>query len=227
MKLKKRKRKSVIKTIILVIICTLFILNYVGERITPKVEKIIEDNVNKNIYNYVFYVFSEEVLVNEDLLKIINLNKNAEDEVISVDYNFNVVYKYLNEGLNKLYEGINNLNPKLNYYTFNNGVFFVPVGLINKNNILLENLGFKIPCKVNLITNVEINFKTRVSDYGFNNLLVELYLVVDTENDLFSPNTYKSFGKSYEIVIASKVIVGNIPEYYGGIIEKSSSIVSG
>lgn len=225
MKLRKRKKKNIIYTILLVILGVFLILNYIGKRITPRVVEIVEKNVNKSIYNYVFYVFSEEVLENENLLDIIKLKTNDEKEVVSIDYNFNIAYKYLNEGLNKLYEEINKLEPKINYYKGQNGVFFVPVGLIN-NNVLLENLGFKIPCKVNYINDVEINFKTRVSDYGLNNLLVELYLVVDIKNDLISPQGHEEFGKKYEIVVASKVIMGSIPEYYGGTIENSTPIVS-
>ena len=225
MKLRKRKKKNIIYTILLVILGVFLILNYIGKRITPRVVEIVEKNVNKSIYNYVFYVFNEEVLENDNLLDIIKLKTNDEKEVVSIDYNFNIAYKYLNEGLDKLYEEINQLEPKINYYKGQNGVFFVPVGLIN-NNVLLENLGFKIPCKVNYINDVEINFKTRVSDYGLNNLLVELYLVVDIKNDLISPQGHEEFGKSYEIVVASKVIMGSIPEYYGGTIENSTPIVS-
>ncbi len=225
MKLKRRKNKNIIMTILLVIVMTMFILNYIGSKITPRVIDIVKGNINKNVYNYVFYVFSEEVLVNEDLLKIVNLEKNSDNEIIAVDYNFNVAYKYLNEGLNRLYEELNTFEPKVSYYETKDGIFFVPVGLIN-DNVLLENLGFKIPCKVNYINDIEINFKTRVTDYGLNNLLVELYLVVDVKNDLLSPNGREEFGDSYEIVVASKVIMGQIPSYYGGMIEKSSSILS-
>lgn len=225
MKLKRRKKKNIVITILLIIIMTLGILNYIGGKITPRVVEIVKSNINKSIYNYIFYVFSEDVLVNEDLLNVVNLNMNDKKEVVSVDYNFNVAYKYLNEGLNRLYEELNTFKPNIKYYQEKDGVFFVPVGLIN-NNVLLENLGFKIPCKVNYINDIEINFRTRVSDYGLNNLLIELYLVVEVENELLSPRGYESFKEDYEIVVASKVIMGSVPDYYGGTIEKSSSIVS-
>ena len=41
-----------------------------------------------------------------------------------------------------------------------------------------------------------------------------------------SPSTYKEFGDTYEIIVASKVVVGKIPVYYGDSIEQSSAIVS-
>jgi len=99
------------------------------------------------------------------------------------------------------------------------------MGLIY-NNVLLDNLGFRIPCKINFISDIDMGFKTRVKDYGVNNLLIEIYLVIDIKYYIMSPSTYKEFGETYEILVASKIVLGRIPMYYGGIMEKSSSIVS-
>ena len=46
------------------------------------------------------------------------------------------------------------------------------------------------------------------------------------KNYIMSPSTYKEFGEKYEILVASKIVLGRIPMYYNGIMEKSSSIVS-
>ena len=165
------------------------------------------------------------MLDNEELLDVISLNLNNKGELIAVDYKFNIAYEYLSDGLNFLYEKINNLEPSMAYYTGEKGIYFVPVGLIN-HNVLTENLGFKIPIKINFISDIEMGFKTKVSDYGMNNLLVELYLEIEVENDLITPNTKDSFSEKYEIIIASKVIIGSIPNIYGGVIEKDSAIVS-
>jgi len=55
---------------------------------------------------------------------------------------------------------------------------------------------------------------------------MELYVVITTKNQLVVPYKEKEFGNTYEIIIASKVIIGNIPIYYGDTIEKSSAIIS-
>ncbi len=68
--------------------------------------------------------------------------------------------------------------------------------------------------------------KTKVKNYGVNNLLVELYLVIGVNSFIMSPSTYKEFGNTYEIIVSSKVVVGRIPVYYGDVIEQSSAIVS-
>lgn len=225
MKLRKRRKRNYGFMILLIIISTVIILTFIGAKITPRVEKIIEANVNKSVSDYVYNVFNNDVFVDDDLMEIINLNMNSRSEVVSIDYNFNIAYDKLKKVINRLYGEINNLKPRLAYYDEDEELFFIPVGLIN-HNMLTENLGFKIPCKVNLISNIEMNFKTRVSDYGINSLLVEFYLIINIENNLISPSANYNFSKNYEMILASKVVLGEIPNYYGGVIEKSSAIVS-
>ncbi len=225
MKLRKRKKTNLFLTIILIILNIFIILSFIGIKITPKIEDLIKKNISKNIYSYVFKTINTNMLDNEELLDVISLNLNNKGELIAVDYKFNIAYEYLSDGLNFLYEKINNLEPSMAYYTGEKGIYFVPVGLIN-HNVLTENLGFKIPIKINFISDIEMGFKTKVSDYGMNNLLVELYLEIEVENDLITPNTKDSFSEKYEIIIASKVIIGSIPNIYGGVIEKDSAIVS-
>ena len=41
-----------------------------------------------------------------------------------------------------------------------------------------------------------------------------------------SPSIYKEFNNSYEMVVASKIVVGEIPMYIGDIIEQSGTILS-
>ena len=71
-----------------------------------------------------------------------------------------------------------------------------------------------------------MGFKTKVTNYGVNNILVELYLVIETNNKMIVPYSEHQFGETYEIVLASKVIMGSVPLYYGDTIEKSSAIIS-
>lgn len=224
MRLKKRYDNWYF-TIIMIIIFVWNNLRFIGNNLLPEVENIVKSNVNKGIYNYVFYLFDRDTLENEDLMNIINLNMNKDGEVVSVDYNFGLAYKYLTEGMDTLYDNISNMKIDTDYDKTEDGIYFVPVGLVY-NNMLLDYLGFKIPCKINYISDVDIGFKTRVSDYGMNNLLIELLLKIDVKNELMSPSSFYTFGESYEIVIASKIVMGRIPSFLGDTIEKSSSIVS-
>lgn len=225
MKLKKRNKRNYYVTIILIILCSWFNIRYIGIKLMPHIKYIVEKNVNKSIYNYVYNIFDKEVLENENMLDIISLNTNSEGEIISVDYKFNIAYKYLSDGMNYLYDNVSKMKINTDFDSVNDGVYFIPVGY-TQNNMLLDNLGFKIPCKIMYLSEIDMGFKTRVTDYGMNNVLVELYLNINIKNNLMSPNSFYEFGNTYEMIIASKVVMGRIPSYYGGTIEKSTSIVS-
>ena len=225
MKLKKRKKNKVTTIIIMIVCCTWMNIKYIGTRLLPHVENIVEKNVNRGIYNYVFNIFDKDTLENEELLDIITLNMNNEGEVISVDYKFNIAYKYLSDGMDTLYNNISNMKIDTDYDKTEDGIYFVPIGL-TQNNMLLDYLGFKIPCKINYLSDIDMGFKTKVTDYGLNNILIELFLVINIKNDLMSPSSFHEFGNSYEMIIASKIVMGRISPYYGGTIEKSTAIVS-
>lgn len=233
MKLRKFKtcRKLKVKNklvlyIVFIFLFTTLIVNYIGYKLTPLVENIVEKNVNKSIHGYLYNMFSVDVLSNEEMMNIVNINMNSNGEVVAVDYRFDLAYKYLSDEMTKVFNEARNVNVKMEYYNYDKDIFFVPLGIINKGNILITDFGFKIPCKVTYFTDMRMFFKTKVSAYGVNNLLVELYLAVNVENTLLSPSSFYEFGNYYEIIVASKVVVGKIPLYYGNSIEKSSAIVS-
>lgn len=224
MKLRKRRKNKLLIICLLILINTIFIISYVGNRITPQAEEIIRANVNKNINSYVFYIFSRDTLSNEKLMDIVDLNMNSNQEVISIDYQFNKVYKYLGESVFNFFKGSPNIN--IEYYDYDKELFLLPIGMMYKNNMLVNGMGFKVPIKVKILTDVNLSLKTKVSDYGLNNVLVELYVVVNVSNEMIASGSVKQFGETYEIVVASKIVMGKVPMYYGGSIEKSSSIVS-
>ena len=225
MKLKKRKKTNYLIIVILILVFSRFILRDVGSKLAYHIENIVIKNVNKSVYNSIFVIFGSDELGDEKLLDTIDLKMNNEGEVVSVDYKMNIAYDILSNCMNELYSDIVDLSMDSLYKSGINNVYYLPMGLIY-NNVLMDNLGFRIPCKINFISDVDMGFKTKVRDYGINNLLVELYTVIDVKNFIMSPSTYKEFGEKYEILVASKIVVGRVPAYYGGGIEKSSSIVS-
>lgn len=224
MKLKNRRKNNYFFVIILIIIFTSLIVRNIGEKLAYHIENIVIKNVDKSVYNYIFFTFGEE-LGNEELLNVVNLNQNSNGEVISVDYKLDIAYKYLSNSMDVLYENITSMTMDSLYKNGINNVYYFPMGLIY-NNLLMDHLGFKIPCKIEFISDIDMGFKTKVRNYGVNNLLVELYMVIDVKNYIMSPSSYKEFGDTYEIIVASKVVMGSIPIYYGDSIEQSSEIVS-
>lgn len=225
MRLKKRRKNNYLLIICLILIFTRLIVKDIGEKLSYHIENIVIKNVDREVYNNIFFSFNSEELGNEELLNVINLNMNKDGEVVSVDYKLDIAYEYLSKSMETLYNNIISMNMSTLYKSGINNVYYLPMGLIY-NNVLMDSLGYKIPCKINFISDIDIGFKTKVTDYGVNNLLIELYIVIDVKSYIMSPSTYKEFGDTYEIIVASKVVVGKIPVYYGDSIEQSSAIVS-
>lgn len=225
-RIKKNNKRNYLYIGLMIILCTYMIVDYIGCRLTPVVHNIIEINVNKNVHNYLFNMFNTDLLTKDELMNIVEINKNKDDEIISVDYRFDLVYKNLSEKMAEMFNDVRNMDVKMEYYDYENGLFFVPLGIIDKGNILITDFGFKLPVKVVFFTDIKMGYKTKVTSYGMNNVLVELYLVVTVWNTVLSPSSFYDFDNTYEIVVASKVIMGKIPVFYGDSIEKSSSIVS-
>ena len=79
---------------------------------------------------------------------------------------------------------------------------------------------------INFVGSVLTNIKTKITDYGINNALVEIYVTVVLQTDLISPVVEKENKIDYDVLIASAVINGRVPEIYGGLIQSKSNSLS-
>ena len=105
-------------------------------------------------------------------------------------------------------------------------IFTIPSGIIT-NNPLLNNLGPKIPVKLQIISEVLSNVNTKVINYGINNCLITLTVSIEVTAKVVLPILSDEIKVTNEIPISYKIINGSIPIYYGGSIEKTyGNIVS-
>ncbi len=225
MKLRKVKKYNGLWILVLILVNSLFLVNVIGKKATANIDSLVIKTVNQNTYDYIFHAITKEVMSQEEINQFIYFNKNKEEEIESIEYRLDVAYAYLDNIVVKLYDQINQLKIDSIYYNQEKNVFFLPVGYFH-NNIFFSHLGSKVPCKVELLSNVKISFKTKVRDYGINTLLIEFYLNVETIHTIINPLS-QDFGEQYEILLSSKIVNGKIPTYYGGVIEKNSQIVTG
>ena len=223
MKLGRKKKFNNIYIIIIIIFiqCSL-ILEYIDKKSDDIAYRSVQLLIKKDIYN-VIYNNINKVFNDNSLDNVVDIVMNDNNEIISIDYKISNCYKLLNEYIDVMYEDIVNIDYSDKYYQ--NGVYFVSSSLIN-DAMMFNSLGIKIPMKINVLNDVRINFRTKVESYGINSILVELYLVMDVKSWFVNPFNDGTFGEEYEYVLSSKIINGVVPMYYGGVMEKSSSIVS-
>lgn len=236
---KKMKLSTKISTIIvIVIICVYLLLDYSGKKILPVIMKQAETDCKKMAIVIIKNSINDEVLssLQEDMYDVI---QNNAGEIQTVDFNPIIVNKFLTEMTNIVSDNLKKLEKgKIDDISFintdeydiknlKNGVISeVPMGIIT-NNVLLSNIGPKIPVKLSLIGNVISSVETNISNYGINSALIEVYARVEVTEQVIIPFQTKNIKIVNNIPVAIKVINGNVPEYYSnGKLNESSNILS-
>ncbi len=97
----------------------------------------------------------------------------------------------------------------------NNGgiVFFVPLGQA-ANIPLLGNLGPKIPIRFHVIGNVQSNVVYNIREFGINNAMVEISIVIKVNVQVIVPLATKTTVIEQKIPVAVGIISGHVPQIY-------------
>lgn len=174
-----------------------------------------------------------DILNKERLEDILVINRNKSGEILYVDYDLDKAYKVLDsvtttlEGLiSDLEVGKYDVSNTKSIINGTNGIALKIPFLAVSNSAFLANLGPSIYVPVNFAGSILTNIKSKISDYGINNALMELYVTIKLSVDLISPVSTKNVVIDYDVLIASKVINGRVPEVYGGLISSKSNVVS-
>lgn len=217
-----------------IIIVSLFLFIKYGNKYSDDIVYIAKDKVEKITYQFFSDLITDEVITNDKTANLIVINKNNNDEIISVDYNMEETYALLTEVSSILKDGLINFeNGLINVVVYDeylktneHGIYLnVPV-FSGVNNIFITNLGPKIPIYFHFTGSLLTNIKTKVTEYGFNNALLEVYITVYINETILTPVTNKSIKTNYDILISAKVINGKVPEFYGSGFESNSNLIN-
>ena len=239
----KRRHKMKISTKISIIIILLFITIYIiiyyfGNKVMPLLMAQAQIDAKKMAILIIKNSINEEVLntLDGDLYTVI---QNNNGEIQTIDFNTVMVNKFLSKTSSIVSENLMNLEKgniddisflskeNFNFKNLKNGVISeIPMGIIS-NNVLLSNLGPKIPVKINLVGNVISSVETSVRNYGINSALIEVYARVEVTEDVIIPFQTETIKIVNNIPVGIKIINATVPEYYGsGRLNESSNIFS-
>lgn len=212
MKLKKRlKRKYyILITFLISLFLFIIIFSLYSKKLNPKLNDYIDFLVKDEIYKKV--IKSNNFITNEEVNDILYIDKNDSNEIVYLDYDIDKTYKLLNKYIDSLKKD----NSKSKILT-------VPF-FIASDNIIISSLGPKIKFKYEIIDNVKGKIKTKVTDFGVNNALVEMYFELEIGYLVVIPMNKKESVLKTEILISSKIINGKVPTFYGKNIFKESSV---
>lgn len=231
-------RDKIALSIVLVFLTTVYFFLLLNKTATPilldyaelETTKISSLIINKAVQNQVDDSF--------DIDELIITTKNESGEIISVDFNTNLVNRALNSitniiqaNLKLLEEGnLELLDLPEDYNTYeleksNDGLlYYIPFGVVT-DIPLIADLGPKIPVKTSLIGSVKSNVRTDLTNYGINNALLKVYIEVEVSEQVILPFVSKRINTKLDIPVAIKLINGSVPKVYGGSISSASPIV--
>ncbi|MBP3362051.1 MAG: sporulation protein YunB [Clostridia bacterium] len=92
----------------------------------------------------------------------------------------------------------------------------IPIGSAQSSK-LLSAFGPKLRIKISPASITKIDFRDVFSDAGINQVRHTIYLDVSISVTVTSSSERKTYDVPNSILIADTVIVGNVPDYYGGL----------
>ena len=237
MRMRIRKNYRISRIIILIIILIFFFtytLYYIyNKKITPKIIDVAEMKLQKFTESFLSNNIGYDILNDEIIKDILVINKNNDGEILYVDYNLDQAYLVLDIVTKKLDSLINDLEngqvenlDDANIENSKYGLIMKIPMFIASDYALMANMGPTIYLKINFTGSILTNIKSKITNYGMNNALVELYVTIKINEELMAPVVNKTLNIEYDVLIASQVINGRIPEYYGGLITGTSNILS-
>ena len=133
--------------------------------------------------------------------------------------------KYLEQGKIELLNLTTNALVDYNQNKLKQGIIYeIPSGVIFGNSFL-ANVGPKVPVRFSLIGDIVSYVNTTVTDYGINNALIEVNVVLDLSFQIILPFVSDKTSINTTVPVALKLIQGNVPSYYlNGLNQNSPSI---
>lgn len=228
------KHSKNIKYIIglLIILGIVISFKVINKRVSPLMISIAEEETKK----------ISSIIINDSIKKELDngltfdklfITTYENNNISTIDFDSIIVNRVLNNITNNIILGIksiengdiNNLDmlPNYNKKKLKKGIIYeIPLSY-SYNNVFLSNLSPKVPVKMHMIGNVNSNIRTKVTDYGINNALLEVYIDVEIELQVILPILSSKITNKSSIPIAIKMIKGDIPKYFSSN-EKNNSL---
>ena len=199
----KRIIKRIIISLVISLILSIFLIYFYSSKISPRLieyakiesKRVGIDIISKNI--------SKEAINILKTNNIFNVEKDNNGNIELIDYNTEVVNKILMDSSKIAVENFNEFKKNEDGL-----VTKVPMGIIT-NNVFFENLGPKVPIKLDLNGNVLTSLKTNIKSYGINSALVEISIKIEANLIILVPLRSEEINIVNEVPISIKLVEGN------------------
>lgn len=190
-----------------------------NEYIDIEVKKVSTNIVTNAVNSYIAKEKYNDFLLidyaNNGIVNKISYNTEKINNFTSSfsDYLENVLFNLDNGKFDNYYLVRNNFS------AIKNGVLCnVSFGAIT-GSTLFSSIGPKIPVKVVFLGDINTDVDIKFEEYGINNIIVKIYLVVNVCEQASLPITSNEKRITIREVMAVDIIKGELPNYYGGFVK--------
>ena len=220
----KRKVLIVLTSLVL---CTCVSASLLGRIIDQKMSSYVTEEVDKVSKILIRKILNDDFFDKFDLKKLFHISKKNDGEIEMIDFdtvevnrvlgniNDEIIY-YFNEFDNGNISLIEKYSNVFNNYVSGDqrGVFInIPIGIIFSNSMVFG-VGPSIPIKILLSGQVKSDIKTSIKQYGINNVLLEIDVVIEVKEKIIFPFSSKYVNVSLEMPLVLELISGKVPENY-------------
>lgn len=228
MKKKKKLVTILLYIFLLAFILASFVIYYFNKLLGPSLIKSASITVEKITSVIVSNCVKKYLIDGGSVINLVEIIRGDDGKVEFVRYDTSNVNKIsmdisdlVLEDINYLalgeFEKIDFVLPNITekyYKEISDGIVFgISIGNIFNNNFL-ANIGPRIPLKMNLNGNVDVEIKNKITEYGMNNALMEIYIEVRVRPVIVMPFLSKEIDIVNRIPLVTEIIQGEIPEGY-------------
>ena len=183
------------------------------ERLTNNIvnKAIIDMNLSSNIEDYMIIHRNQEKLEN------ITYRTDIMNQIT------NEVTKHIQDVLKSVDEGVLDdyfVSSKLKigkYRKAKNGILCeVSLGVL-RDSVLFANIGPSIPIRLSFLGQVSTEIKVETTEYGINNMMVQVILIVHVQEMVSMPVSSKKREIIIKEPLSIQMIHGDIPKYINGL----------
>lgn len=224
---KIKKSNIIIIIIVLIIISVIKVLGHINTVVTPVIVEYAGNEAKKIVTLVINQAVNQQVIKNLDSDDLFITNTDSDQKITSIDFNPSVINNIYAATSNKVQDyleklqqgkikeiGLENNNLFSNSPKLEEGIIFYITSGVALNNAILDNIGPKIPVKLNFIGNVVSEIGTSIENYGINNALIKVNINVTITEQIILPYVSKEVTINASIPLAMKIVQGDIPNYY-------------
>lgn len=217
--------------IVLFLIATYLVFNYIKGRIMPTIFKYGSLEAKK-FSSIIINSATDKYITNQvDIENLFIITNDNNGEIKAIDFNTSLINKYLTNATKSIQQNLKYIEngdlQKVEYQAdlletydekaLKNGViYYLNSGFIF-NNPIFSNFGKPIPIKIALTGEVISNVSTEVTNYGINNALIKVYVNIKITEQVILPYYDKEIKIETKIPVALKLVNGIVPNYYGNL----------